>query len=74
MINLVNRRVGPAAVIALAVAAAPTVRAGDRHHDSDDNRYVVNNLTSDIAALKISIRSCRMPGASRLGPAPLLFG
>ena len=49
MINLVSRRVGLAAFIAFAVsAAAPAVDAGDRHHDGDDNRYVVNNLVSDL--------------------------
>jgi uncharacterized protein (TIGR03118 family) len=52
MINLVSRRVGPATVIAIAVIAAPAVSADDRNHDSDDNRYVVTNLVSDIAALK----------------------
>ena len=52
MINLVSRRVGPAAFIAFAVSvAAPAVHAGDRHHDSDDNRYVVTDLVSDIAKL-----------------------
>ena len=52
MIDLVNRRVGLAAFIALAVsAAAPAVHAGDRHHDGDDNRYVVTNLVSDIPKL-----------------------
>jgi uncharacterized protein (TIGR03118 family) len=51
MINLVSRRVGPATVIAIAVIAAPTVRADDRNHDSDDNRYVMTNLVSDIATL-----------------------
>jgi uncharacterized protein (TIGR03118 family) len=51
MINLVSRRVGPATVIAIAVIAATAVRADDRHHDGDDNRYVVTNLVSDIAAL-----------------------
>jgi uncharacterized protein (TIGR03118 family) len=52
MINLVSRRVGLAAFIAFAVCtAAPAVRADDRHHDGDDNRYVVTNLVSDIAAL-----------------------
>jgi uncharacterized protein (TIGR03118 family) len=51
MINLVSRRVGLAAFIALAVSAAPAVRADDRHHDGDDNRYVVTNLVSDIAKL-----------------------
>jgi uncharacterized protein (TIGR03118 family) len=51
MINLVCRRVGPAAIIAIAVIAAPAVRADDRNHDSDDNRYIVTNLVSDIAAL-----------------------
>src|SRR6516165_6367765 len=49
MINLVSRRVGLAAFIAFAVsAAAPAVDAGDRHHDGDDNRYVVTNLVSDL--------------------------
>ena len=52
MINLVSRRVGPATVIAIAVIAATAVRADDRHHDGDDNRYVVTNLVSDIAALR----------------------
>jgi uncharacterized protein (TIGR03118 family) len=51
MIKLVSRRVGPATVIAVAVLAATAVRAGDRHHDGDDNRYVVTNLVSDIAKL-----------------------
>jgi len=52
MIDLVNRRVGLAAFIALAVSAdAPAVHAGDRHHDGDDNRYVVTNLVSDIPKL-----------------------
>ena len=52
MINLVSRRVGLAPFIALAVsAAAPAVHAGDRHHDGDDNRYVVTNLVSNIAKL-----------------------
>ena len=52
MINLVSRRVGLAAFIAFAVsAAAPAVHAGDRHHDGDDNRYVVTNLVSNIAKL-----------------------
>jgi len=52
MINLVSRRVGLAAFIAFAVsAAAPAVDAGDRHHDGDDNRYVVTNLVSDIVKL-----------------------
>src|SRR6516162_11894298 len=51
MINLVSRRVGPATVIAIAVIAATAVRAGDRHHDGDDNRYVVTNLVSDTAKL-----------------------
>ena len=52
MIKLVSSGVGLAAFIALAVsAAAPAVHAGDRHHDSDDNRYVVTNLVSDIAKL-----------------------
>ena len=49
MINLVSRRVGLAAFTAFAVCnAAPAVHAGDRHHDGDDNRYVVNNLVSDL--------------------------
>ena len=48
MINFVSRRVGPATVIAIAVIAATAVRADDRHHDGDDNRYVVTNLVSDI--------------------------
>src|SRR6516165_7436740 len=49
VINLVSRRVGLAAFIAFAVsAAAPAVDAGDRHHDGDDNRYVVTNLVSDL--------------------------
>ena len=49
MIDLVNRRVGLAAFTAFAVCtAAPAVHAGDRHHDGDDNRYVVNNLVSDL--------------------------
>jgi uncharacterized protein (TIGR03118 family) len=48
MINLLGRRVCPAAVIALAVsAAAPAARADD----GDDNRYVVTNLVSNIATL-----------------------
>ena len=51
MTNLVSRRVGLAAFIAIAVSAAPAVRADDRHHDGDDNRYVVTNLVSDIAKL-----------------------
>jgi uncharacterized protein (TIGR03118 family) len=51
MMKHMIRHLGPAAVIALAVIAAPAVRADDRHHDSDDNRYVVTNLTSDISKL-----------------------
>jgi uncharacterized protein (TIGR03118 family) len=51
MINLVSRRVGPATVIAIAVIAATAARAGDRHHDGDDNRYVVTNLVSDTVKL-----------------------
>jgi uncharacterized protein (TIGR03118 family) len=52
MINLVSRRGGLAVFIAFTVsAAAPAVHAGDRHHDDDDNRYVVTNLVSDIAKL-----------------------
>jgi uncharacterized protein (TIGR03118 family) len=51
MMNLISRRVGPATVIAVAVIAATGVRADDRHHDSDDNRYVVTSLVSDISAL-----------------------
>jgi uncharacterized protein (TIGR03118 family) len=51
MMKHMIRHLGPAAVIALTVIAAPAVRADDRHHDSDDNRYVVTNLTSDISKL-----------------------
>lgn len=48
MINLVSRRACAAAAIAIAISAAPAVRADDRHHDGDDNRYVVTNLVSDL--------------------------
>src|SRR6516165_6781889 len=51
MMSHLSRRVGPATVIAIAVIAATTVRADDRHHDGDDNRYVVTNLVSDIPNL-----------------------
>jgi uncharacterized protein (TIGR03118 family) len=52
MISLVRRRGSLATFIAFAVStAAPAVHAGDRHHDGDDNRYVVTNLTSDISKL-----------------------
>jgi uncharacterized protein (TIGR03118 family) len=48
MINLISRRVCLAAVIALAVSAAPAARADDTDRDEQANRYKVNVLVSDI--------------------------
>jgi uncharacterized protein (TIGR03118 family) len=51
MIRHVTRRLGAAAVIAITSIAATAVRADEGNPGNDDNRYVVTNLVSDIAAL-----------------------
>ena len=49
MSNLVSRRVGSAAVIAITVFAATGVRADDAGQDQQPNSYNVNVLVSDIS-------------------------
>jgi uncharacterized protein (TIGR03118 family) len=51
MMRQFSRRLGPAVVITITVIAATAVRADDGNRGDDDNRYVVTNLVSDLAAL-----------------------